>query len=130
VGMTRAMNRLYITNATMRRMHGSIRYNPPSRFLAEIPEEFGVGRGPSRAAGFPSPGRISGEPRIDYSEAQAAPDETPGIRHGTRVEHPVFGAGTIAEVAGSGASTKLRIRFDRAGMKTIVLRYAQLRLLE
>ena len=67
---------------------------------------------------------------VDYSEAQAAPDEIPGVRHGTRVEHPVFGAGTIMEVAGSGASTKLRIRFDRAGMKTIVLRYAQLRLLE
>ncbi len=130
VGMTRAMNQLYITYATMRRMHGSIRYNPPSRFLAEIPEEFGVGRGPSRAAGFPSPSRIPGEPRIDYSEAQVAPDETPGVRHGTRVEHPVFGAGTIVEVAGSGESTKLRIRFDRAGMKTIVLRYAQLRLLE
>jgi DNA helicase-2/ATP-dependent DNA helicase PcrA len=46
-----------------------------------------------------------------------------------RVEHPVFGAGTIAQVVGSGPATKLRIRFDRAGLKTIVLRYAELRLL-
>jgi DNA helicase-2/ATP-dependent DNA helicase PcrA len=135
VGMTRAMNRLYITNATMRRMHGSIRYNPPSRFLAEIPQEFGVGRTPPRASGFPSPraprpSRAPGEPRVDYSDSQAAPDGIPEVEHGTRVEHPVFGAGTIVEVAGGGPNTKLRIRFDRAGVKTIVLRYAQLRLLE
>ena len=54
---------------------------------------------------------------------------TPEGARGTRVEHPVFGAGTIVEVAGAGPGTKLRIRFDRAGMKTIVLRYAQLRML-
>jgi DNA helicase-2/ATP-dependent DNA helicase PcrA len=45
------------------------------------------------------------------------------------VEHPVFGAGTILEVVGEGRNAKLRIRFDAAGVKTIVLRYAQLRLL-
>ncbi len=142
VGMTRAMDRLYITNATMRRMHGSVRYNPPSRFLAEIPAEFGVGRvRPSRFEGrFAEPfeppretaRRLPGEPRVDYSDSQLPPGETgltaEGAR-GTRVEHPVFGAGTVVEVSGAGPGTKLRIRFDRAGMKTIVLRYAQLRML-
>ena len=126
----------------MRRMHGSVRYNPPSRFLSEIPDEFGIGRAPARPPGFP-PLRtgtgvrgverlatVRGEPRVDYSEAQLPPDEAPPISHGTRVEHPVFGAGTIVEVAGGGPNTKLRIRFDRAGVKTIVLRYAQLRLLD
>jgi len=137
VGMTRAMDRLYITHATMRRMHGSVRYNPPSRFLAEIPAEFGVGRPrPGRSESFDSPrssGAGPGEPRVDYSDSQLPADESPGAgtsgATGTRVEHPVFGAGTIVEVSGAGAGTKLRIRFDRAGMKTIVLRYAQLRML-
>jgi hypothetical protein len=41
----------------------------------------------------------------------------------------VFGAGTVVEVIGSGAATKLQIRFDRAGAKTLKLRYAQLELL-
>jgi DNA helicase-2/ATP-dependent DNA helicase PcrA len=45
------------------------------------------------------------------------------------VEHPVFGAGTVLELAGAGRSAKIRVRFDRAGLKTIVLRYAQLRLI-
>ena len=140
VGMTRAKSGLHITNASMRRMHGSVRYNAPSRFLAEIPEEFGVGReqrrnyarGPGfgtarpRLAPTSTPG-AAGEPTIDYSEAQYAPDDGPSS--GSRVEHPVFGAGTIMQVVGSGQNTKLRIRFDRAGLKTIVLRYAQLRLL-
>ncbi len=140
VGMTRAKSGLHITNASMRRMHGSVRYNAPSRFLAEIPEEFGVGReqrrnyarGPGFGTARPRPAPTStpgaaGEPTIDYSEAQYAPDDGPSS--GSRVEHPVFGAGTIMQVVGSGQNTKLRIRFDRAGLKTIVLRYAQLRLL-
>jgi DNA helicase-2/ATP-dependent DNA helicase PcrA len=45
------------------------------------------------------------------------------------VEHPVFGAGTILDVLGDGANAKVRIRFDRAGVKTVVLRFAQLQLL-
>jgi DNA helicase-2/ATP-dependent DNA helicase PcrA len=122
VGMTRAKDRLYLCNATMRRMFGSVRYNPPSRFLQEIPDEFGAGR-PERA-----PGPTSG-PSIDWNEGQWEGDELPPIEPGTRVEHPVFGVGTILEVVGSGRNTKIRIRFGAAGLKTIVLRYAQLRLL-
>ncbi len=68
-------------------------------------------------------------PHVDYSEGQWDPDELPPLDEGTRVEHPVFGAGTVQAVSGAGKSTKIRIRFDRAGQKTIMLRYAQLRLL-
>ncbi|MCZ6570896.1 MAG: UvrD-helicase domain-containing protein [Deltaproteobacteria bacterium] len=122
VGMTRAKDRLYLCNATMRRMFGSVRHNPPSRFLQEIPDEFAAGR-PERALGPTS------SPSIDWNEGQWEGDELPPIEPGTRVEHPVFGVGTIREVVGSGRNTKIRIRFGAAGLKTIVLRYAQLRLL-
>jgi DNA helicase-2/ATP-dependent DNA helicase PcrA len=44
------------------------------------------------------------------------------------VRHPVFGAGTILEVSGKGTGQKLRIRFDRAGVKAILVRYANLEL--
>jgi len=145
VAMTRAMERLYLCNATLRRMHGQTRYNPPSRFLAEIPDELVVGRrkrffglGREAAAGasespratraterVPAP-RESG-PRVDYSEAQWSPDDAP-YRVDQRVEHPIFGAGRIMEVVGAGPAAKATIKFERAGVKVIKLKYAQLRL--
>ncbi|HXX49094.1 MAG TPA: UvrD-helicase domain-containing protein [Myxococcota bacterium] len=132
VAMTRAMERLTLCNASLRRMHGSVRYNAPSRFLAEIPDELIVGRRGRVALPVPResapPPRESGV-RIDYSDSQVAPgEELPGV--GQRVEHPIFGAGRIMEVVGGGAAAKATIRFDRAGMKVIKLKYAQLRLLD
>jgi DNA helicase-2/ATP-dependent DNA helicase PcrA len=135
VGMTRAMERLYLTNATMRRLHGTIRHNPPSRFLAEIPPELLLGRkttapppGPSEwSTAPPTPGPPT-EPHVDWNEGQWEQDELPPIGAGSRVEHPIFGAGSVVELVGGGRGAKIRIRFDRAGLKTIVLRYAQLRL--
>jgi DNA helicase-2/ATP-dependent DNA helicase PcrA len=127
VAMTRAMERLTLTNATMRRMYGSVRYNAPSRFLAEIPEELlsGRRRRPTRS----SEPTFEPGPRVDYSDAQWAADEMPVIRDGMRVEHPIFGLGRITEVAGAGQAAKVTIRFERAGVKVIKLKYAQLRIL-
>ena len=51
-----------------------------------------------------------------------------GVRRGTRVRHPIFGAGAVLEVIGRGPSQKLRIQFDRAGVKTVLVRYANLEL--
>jgi DNA helicase-2/ATP-dependent DNA helicase PcrA len=154
--MTRAMERLYLTNATLRRMHGTTRYNLPSRFLSEIPASLGIGRAersrtpdwaassrPPRAdlgdwrppRGAPRPDPHGGAPaeqdglRVDYSEGQWSFEEAPPLAKGTRVEHPVFGAGRIESVQGQGPAAKAQIRFDRAGIKTVVLRYAQLRIL-
>ncbi len=45
-----------------------------------------------------------------------------------RVRHPIFGAGTVLEVIGNGPGQALRIRFDRAGVKKIIVRYANLEL--
>jgi DNA helicase-2/ATP-dependent DNA helicase PcrA len=50
------------------------------------------------------------------------------VQPGLRVRHPIFGPGTILEVSGSGPNQKLRIRFERAGVKTVVTRYANLEL--
>ena len=111
----------------MRRIHGSTRYNAPSRFLAEIPEELLTGRRqrPTRA----SEPTFEPGPRVDFSDAQWGADDLPVIRSGMHVEHPIFGLGRITDVAGAGESAKLTIRFDRAGVKMIKLKYAQLRIL-
>jgi DNA helicase-2/ATP-dependent DNA helicase PcrA len=135
VAMTRAMQRLTLCNATLRRLHGAARYNPPSRFLAEIPDELITGRRMrgrtplARPAQAPAPAapRESG-PRIDYSESQLSHDEAPPLTRDQRVEHPIFGAGRIMEVVGEGPAAKATIRFDRAGVKVIKVKYAQLRL--
>ncbi len=130
VGMTRAQESLYLTNATLRRLHGRVQSNLPSRFLDEIPPDLTVGS--TRAArGLPVGAREppSPEPRIDWNEGQWEGDELPPLEPGSRVEHPIFGAGAITEIVGAGPAAKIRVRFERVGMKTIVLRYAQLRLL-
>ncbi|HET6303322.1 MAG TPA: UvrD-helicase domain-containing protein [Myxococcota bacterium] len=119
VGMTRAMERLVLCCARERRRFGSRSFGAPSRFLREIPPEVVAGR-------VAEPRAFEGR-SLDYSYAEAEPAEGVAAA-GMRVRHPVFGAGTILEVTGRGPGQKLRIRFDRAGVKTIVVRYANLEL--
>jgi DNA helicase-2/ATP-dependent DNA helicase PcrA len=92
----------------------------PSRFLREIPPEVLATGTPPRAE------RAAAGPTLDFSYAQ---DEGGGsVAPGLRVRHPIFGPGTILEVSGAGTNQKLRIRFERAGIKTVVTRYANLEL--
>jgi len=118
VAMTRAMERLVLTSAAERLRYGARSWGVPSRFLREIPPEV--------LAAAPRERRASSGPTLDFSYAQ---DEGAGVvAPGLRVRHPIFGPGTILEVSGSGANQKLRIRFERAGVKTVVTRYANLEL--
>ena len=125
VGMTRAMERLTITSAAERLRFGSRSYGVPSRFLAEIPPAV-VERVEGRGRARPVP--ASRGPHYDYSYAQAEPIGAAAIVRGVRVRHPHFGAGVVISVAGAGASQKLKVQFDRAGVKTLVLKFANLEL--
>jgi DNA helicase-2/ATP-dependent DNA helicase PcrA len=126
VGMTRAMERLYLSCAQERRKYGSRTFAVPSRFLREIPEEVLQGELPEAREAGPRGARRD-DASLDYSYGQGEP-ETPGaaIPRGMRVRHPVFGAGTVLDVSGAGPNQKLRVRFDRVGVKTLVLRFANL----
>jgi DNA helicase-2/ATP-dependent DNA helicase PcrA len=117
--MTRAMEKLTLTCAAERHRFGSRTSSPPSRFLNEIPNAALV---ESARASFDA------GPESDYSYDQSVPDDGASISVGLRVRHPVFGFGTVAGVIGSGPGQKLRIQFDRAGLKTVMLRYANLEL--
>jgi DNA helicase-2/ATP-dependent DNA helicase PcrA len=119
VGMTRAMEKLTLTCAAERHRFGSRTSSPPSRFLNEIPNAALV---ESARASFDA------GPESDYSYDQSVPDDGASISVGLRVRHPVFGFGTVAGVIGSGPGQKLRIQFDRAGLKTVMVRYANLEL--
>jgi DNA helicase-2/ATP-dependent DNA helicase PcrA len=117
VAMTRAQDRLYpVLGARPPLRIAQLRH--PSRFLSEIPRE-ALGGAAAVAREDAAEGRS-----LDFSYAQD--DAPPGLEVGLRVRHPIFGPGTILGVSGSGAGQKLRVRFERAGVKTLVLRFANL----
>jgi DNA helicase-2/ATP-dependent DNA helicase PcrA len=123
VGMTRAMERLTLTWALERRRYGSRTFGAPSRFLSEIPAALVEGSRPE-AADLGATER--GARQLDYSWSQDVPADPGGLARGARVRHPIFGDGEVLEVQGSGPGQKLRIRFERAGIKTVILRFANL----
>jgi DNA helicase-2/ATP-dependent DNA helicase PcrA len=128
VGMTRAMEELSMTCARERRRFGTRSYQSPSRFLREVPEalmDVQAGSGAPRRGRLPSAGS-AGESRLDRSYSQESHDSEDGVREGMRVRHSVFGIGTVVAVLGQGLDQKLKIKFERAGIKTIMVRYANL----
>jgi DNA helicase-2/ATP-dependent DNA helicase PcrA len=130
VGMTRAMEQLLITSACERRRFGERSYQTPSRFLREIPEEHMEIDRASRSRAEPrarGEARSGGGSSFDYSYSQEGPDEEgEGIRPGLRVRHPVFGVGVVMSVSGADLNQKIKIKFERAGVKTVMVRYANL----
>ena len=130
VAMTRAMEELNITHAAERRRFGERNFQTPSRFLDEIPSDLiqvlSEGRA-GRSRGRAGAGAGS-DASFDYSYSQETLGEEGDIRPGMRVRHPVFGDGAILEVIGGGVNQKLKIRFARVGVKTVLLRFANLEL--
>ncbi|HCE3247794.1 TPA: DNA helicase II [Vibrio parahaemolyticus] len=120
VGMTRAMQKLYITYAEMRRLYGQDKYHKPSRFIRELPEtcldEVRMKAQVSRPA---SSGRFS------QTAVKENFNET-GFSLGSRVMHPKFGEGTIINFEGSGPQSRVQIAFDGEGIKWLVTAYARL----
>jgi DNA helicase-2/ATP-dependent DNA helicase PcrA len=132
VGMTRAMERLTLTCARERRRYGTRTFGVPSRFLHEIPDQWIEGEGLRELERSESGERardarsVPAEPTMDYDYGHAEYDDGGEVPKGMRVRHPVFGYGTVVETSGRGPAQKLKIRFDRVGMKTLVARFANL----
>jgi len=117
VGITRARERLLLTYAESRRMHGVESYARPSRFLNEIPAELLREVRPRVQVSRPAfAGRFN-----DPSAAAAAP-----FKLGQRVQHGSFGEGVVLSYEGAGAHTLVEINFADAGRKRLVLAYANL----
>jgi DNA helicase-2/ATP-dependent DNA helicase PcrA len=131
VAMTRAMEHLFLTCAAERFRFGDRTYQSPSRFIQEIPDELiqtlGTASRGSRSS-MSSSGSSTSSSRFDYSYAQEEAVEGDGVQVGTRVRHPVFGRGEVLAVSGADLNQKLRIKFERAGVKTILVRFANLEL--
>ena len=144
VGITRAKEKLYITNARTRLLFGSTSRNSPSRFLREIPEELTHQTGAtSLASGF-GRSQWSGydEGHSDmftpascvnktYSQQSSAikpskPVCSDTYSIGDTVKHRVFGTGVVLSVQPVANDTLLEIAFDKAGTKKLMANFAKL----
>jgi DNA helicase-2/ATP-dependent DNA helicase PcrA len=156
VAITRAKERLYLSFAQSRMLHGQTRYNVRSRFFDELPQatlkwltpkaEAGArwgGRSDNAAWGrdwFARPGReqqryggyaaaeAPAAPLPAFANEQRAADT--GFRVGQQVFHTKFGEGAITALEGSGADARAHVRFKRHGEKWLALAVAKLQVVE
>ena len=119
VAITRAMEKLYITHAESRRLHGTDTFNPPSRFLREIPKELINEIRPRAQTNIPYN-------RKDFSETKIEFEEEIGIALGQKVQHKKFGEGIVLNYEGSGDTARVQVNFDDSGTKWLVMAYANL----
>jgi DNA helicase-2/ATP-dependent DNA helicase PcrA len=132
VGITRARERLYVTRSSMRSAWGQPSYNPPSRFLEEIPETLIEWK---RTGGSAAPSASVSAAASVLSRAKSGPSgfatrrgvkERPvvALAVGDRVTHDSFGLGTVVGVKGSGDAAEATVDFGEEKPKRLLLRYA------
>jgi DNA helicase-2/ATP-dependent DNA helicase PcrA len=124
VGLTRAMQRLYVSRAAVRSAWGQPTYNPPSRFLSEIPASLISWRRSEttamRVSSTPAVARLAQRPGVRSPGNR----EIVALQPGDRVTHDAFGLGRVVEVVGSGDKTVAHVDFGEGGEKRLLLRYA------
>ncbi|HYJ60530.1 MAG TPA: DNA helicase PcrA [Actinomycetota bacterium] len=151
VGITRAQQRLYLTHAWSRTLFGQANWNPPSRFLGELPDdvidrqESAALRRPSRSGGrrrpdgarpgggytvVGLPGR-DGEVEVERGWEPPRPAgvgrrDTPAVKAGDTVHHDRWGEGVVVTTSGAGDDIEATIRFTDGGEKRLLLAYAPL----
>lgn len=120
VGMTRAMEKLLISYAEIRRQYGREEYHRASRFLNELPSELVDEVRPKSR--FQAP---DASVRKSSSTFSMMINDS-GFHLGQSVQHPKFGPGIILAVEGGGAHTRVQVKFAEHGVKWLVLAYANL----
>jgi DNA helicase-2/ATP-dependent DNA helicase PcrA len=129
VGITRARERLYLTRSMMRSAWGSPAYNPPSRFLDEIPSEVlqwereEPENTPASSGGWGS-SPSSSSAALKLGDRVIGTGPVVSLSPGDRVTHQKFGLGTVVSTAGAGDKADATIDFGSSGIKRLLLRYA------
>ena len=150
VAITRAREKLFLSWAQSRYQYGQQQMCLRSTFINEIdpdiictegghklserprkpaPPAAVTGRPSYGASSSPRPGVPFQRPSQPQSQASAS-DQKSALRVGTRVHHAIFGPGTVLEVQGSGAKQKVKIGFRTAGEKTLMVQYANLKIVQ
>ena len=133
VGITRAQRRLFISRALVRSAWGSPSYNPPSRFLEELPAELvewrpgargtpgqPVDKGWRSSSSTPAIARVAARPGVRSPGNRAVISLAPG----DRVTHDTYGLGTVVSTTGAGDRAEASVDFGAEGVKRLLLRYA------
>jgi DNA helicase-2/ATP-dependent DNA helicase PcrA len=110
VGITRARRRLYLTHAWSRSLFGGSNYNPPSRFLSEIPTGL--------VESVEGEVRPQGDPTFGH--------EPMAVSEGDTVFHERWGEGVVVAISGSRDRAEATIAFEDVGEKRVLLAYAPL----
>lgn len=148
VGMTRAMRKLYLSHARRRRIFGTYQFNPPSRFLGEIPAELVAGNAAVKTVStgaatghnlaslvdlvetedsITTEGSYSKQRSIVSPVSQSDSNEQEnGLRIGLKVRHIKFGIGTVRRLEGEGDKQKITVYFNSVGTKKLLLKFAGL----
>ncbi len=141
VGITRAKEKLYMTNAKVRMMFGSTQRNQLSRFVSEIPHDYLDKSAQSESVtlyrkehsyeGYRKKNDYSSSHRISCignSKVQSSPTQKSGVTYaiGDTVRHKAFGTGVIISITPMGNDSLLEVAFDKAGTKKLMSNYAKL----
>ncbi|MFD1661592.1 DNA helicase PcrA [Streptomyces caeni] len=140
VGITRARERLYLTRSALRSAWGQPSYNPPSRFLEEIPDQHVEWKRTSAPSAPVPAGPLSGVAAslsstrsrssavgaAGFATRRGGATEKPviSLTVGDRVTHDQFGLGTVVGVKGTGSNAEATIDFGDTKPKRLLLRYA------
>jgi len=123
VGITRAMEKLYICYAETRRLYGSETFNNPSRFVKEIPvqciQEVRLKTAVTRPVSFQRSAPLTSSRLSDSGDDS-------GFKLGQSVRHSIFGEGVVLRFEGSGPNGVIEVNFASAGKKRLVAQYAKL----
>ncbi len=119
VGITRAEKKLYLTMAEQRRLYGRDQYNPPSKFVGELPSELLEEIRPRMNVSMPVY-QANTSPRFHAEESDS------GIQIGQMVRHGKFGNGIVLDHEGRGQQARVQVNFEDAGSKWLVVAYANL----
>jgi DNA helicase-2/ATP-dependent DNA helicase PcrA len=98
-------------------MYGSENFNPPSRFIREIPAE------------LIQEVRLHTTIKRPVSSLSHVEVPDTGINLGQRVYHQIFGEGVVLNFEGRGNNARVEVNFDLEGSKWLVVQYAKLQLL-
>lgn len=120
VGITRARERLHLTRAAVRSAWGSPSFNPPSRFLDEVPADLVEWRRSESSSAAQPRGRGASP-----APPRTAKSDAPSLSPGEKVNHDQFGMGEVLLVDGTGDKTKARIDFGAdIGEKDFLVKFA------
>ncbi|HEY6897084.1 MAG TPA: UvrD-helicase domain-containing protein [Rhodocyclaceae bacterium] len=127
VAVTRARQRLYLSYAQTRMLHGQTRYNLPSRFIEEVPGGLLKWLTPKAQKGYGGGFDFDAGGGSGYGAApRSRSSGGSGYRIGQSVMHARFGLGVIVNAEGGGNDAKVQVNFGSHGMKWLALSVAKL----